>query len=80
MGTECKCSGSSGGGTKCPDRHIAICIQGKDGGCYGQCIPIPSQFGYDSIDFQGWLKQIIQRETSRYGENFGSVDYNYFFY
>jgi len=79
MSTICNCSSSNGGGTKCPDQNIAICVQGKDGRCYGECIPIPSQFKHDSNHFQVWLKQVIQQESYRHGLNFLSIKYNYSF-
>lgn len=79
MSSICNCSGSNGGGTKCPDHHVAVCIQEKDGRCYGECIPIPPRFEYDSKEFQVWLSQIIKRETIRCGQNFVSINYSYSF-
>lgn len=40
--TKCKCVKPDGGGTTCPDKHIAICVRARDRECYGECIAVPA--------------------------------------
>jgi len=77
MSTECKCS--NGGGTRCPERHVAVCVHAKDGRCHGECVPIPSSFENDSNEFQIWLKKTINQIIFSYGPNFISIKYNFSF-
>lgn len=60
---ECRCSGASGGSTKCPENHLAICVRGRDRECYGQCIPIPNQYDHKSESFYQWLSLKLKATT-----------------
>ncbi len=63
---ECKCLKPEGGGTKCPPQHIALCIRGKDKECYGECIPIPNTFRFETVKFKEWMTDSIQQQISDY--------------
>ena len=72
MGTACNCMNPTGGGTKCPNQHVAICIRERDGECYGECIPIPGKYYSTGEMFRSWLqfeitsalKDFIEQKTS----------------
>src|SRR5687768_7527130 len=60
MRNECKCTNPDGGGTKCPPQHLAVCIRAKDKECYGECVPIPTDYYEDTRDFNQWLGHQVE--------------------
>lgn len=67
--SECKCLKPEGGGTKCPPQHIALCIRGKDKECYGECIPIPNAYRFDTFRFKQWMFDSIENQIGEYVSN-----------
>jgi len=71
MSKECKCTNPDGGGTKCPVQHVAICIRGKDKECYGECVPIPTNYTSTTSRFNQWLQNSVEDVVRIYaGENY----------
>lgn len=66
MATKCKCKSTDSGGTKCPDRHLALCITGKDRKCYGECIPIPNEYAQFSEYFQQWSLDEVNKSIANH--------------
>jgi len=66
MSNECRCTNPDGGGTKCPDQHVAICIRGRDRECYGSCVKIPGYYSNTSGEFNRWLQVNIEGEVVVY--------------
>jgi hypothetical protein len=79
--SKCTCRPSPPGGTtQCKSEEIAICGDGGDGTCHGQCIepPEPSRGRYD-LDFSAFLvgkilqKDISTRELERNSDTFNQI-------
>lgn len=71
MSKECTCTNPNGGGTKCPVQHVAICIRGKDNECYGECVPIPTNYSFITSRFNLWLQSRIENVVGIYAsENY----------
>lgn len=68
MSNECKCTHPDGGGMKCPSQHLAVCIRGRDKECYGDCIPIPSNYKIQTSDFSLWLIEMITQSVDQYAQ------------
>ncbi|MGO4294413.1 hypothetical protein [Chitinophaga sp. RAB17] len=72
MSNECKCTHPDGGGAKCPVQHVALCIRGKDMQCYGECVPIPGSYSFETSGFNRWLDDIINQSVNDYARaNYG---------
>lgn len=70
MSTQCKCLNPEKGGTKCPEQHLALCIRGKDRECYGECIPIPSDYKKVSERFTAWSEIAIKERVIQHMVDF----------
>ncbi|CAM1348722.1 hypothetical protein [Tenacibaculum halocynthiae] len=66
MSSKCKCLNPEKGGTKCPTQHIALCIRGKDRECYGECIPIPSEYNHISDRFTFWAQNEVSERVNEH--------------
>ncbi|XOV94427.1 MAG: hypothetical protein ACFHWX_06920 [Bacteroidota bacterium] len=77
MSANCKCLNPKGGGTKCPEQHIALCIRGKDRECHGECIQIPDEFTEVSDKFSSWSENTIQEKVVEHMKEFEN-DYHAF--